>query len=65
MLTCGVTGIGLKAADLGLDGVERLDPIQDFAGDRRGAGGGQLIEAPADVGPAEGELNLTLLCKVR
>src|SRR6185312_3502135 len=43
------------AADVGLDLVERLDPLDGFHGDRRRAGGGQLVELAPHVRPAEGE----------
>lgn len=55
------TILGGSTADVGLDGVERHDPLQHLAGDRRGAGDGQFIEGSADMGPAEGELHIALL----
>ena len=53
--------LGIKTADLRLDGIERLDPLQGLRRDGRMPGGGQLVEAAADMGPAESALNLTLL----
>ena len=42
-------------------GVERGDALERLAGDRRRAGGGEFVEAPADMRPAEGELHLAAL----
>src|SRR5579883_1254400 len=47
----------ISAADLVFDGVERADPRQRLAGDRRRACGCELVEATADMRPAEGELD--------
>ena len=44
-----------------LDGVESCDALERLAGDRRGSGGGEFVEAAADMGPAEGELHLAAL----
>src|ERR1700747_3011580 len=51
----GARGRGSAAADLVLDGIERSDALQRLIGDRRRATLGDLVEAPADMGPAEGE----------
>src|SRR5690606_26587680 len=53
--------VGRAAADLPLDRVERGDTLQRFAGDRCRPGGGEFVEAPAYMGPAEGELDLSAL----
>ena len=50
--------IGAAGPGLGLDGVEFSDAFERLAGDRRGTGGGELIEAPADMSPTEGELHV-------
>lgn len=57
LLTPGLSGVSLEPPDLGLDRVERLDPLESLGSDRRSPGGGELVEAPAHVGPAEGELD--------
>src|SRR5690606_21624175 len=53
--------VGGATADLALDRVERGDALQRLAGDRRGPGDGELVEAPAHMSPAEGELDVAAL----
>src|ERR1700722_18383914 len=55
--------VGVAATDLVLDPVEVADAFERLAGDRRGAGGGELVEAPADMRPAECELYVALVGK--
>ena len=53
--------IGAASSALGLDGVEFADAFEDLAGDRRGTGDGEFIEAPADMSPTEGEIDVATL----
>src|SRR5207244_409839 len=53
--------VGVEPADVALDQVQLGDAPQRLAGDRTGgavAGGVQLVEVAAHVGPAEGEGDL-------
>ena len=52
--------VGVTAADFSLDGVEFGDALQRLAGDRRGAGSGEFVEAAAHMRPAEGEPHVAL-----
>jgi hypothetical protein len=53
--------VGAAATDFLLDGIEPRDALERFAGDRRRTGRGELVEAAANMGPAEGELDVTTL----
>ena len=53
--------LGRAAADLGLHRVELADAHERLRFYRLWAGGGQLVEAPAHVAPAEGEPHLALV----
>lgn len=57
ILADGTAFIGGQAADVRLDPVECCDALEGFAGDGRWTCGGQLVEAAADMAPAEGELH--------
>src|SRR5258708_32650838 len=57
LLTGGTTLLGRAASDLSLDPVEGGDPRQGLGRDRRRATLGELVEGPADMAPAEGELH--------
>ena len=61
VLAHGVPLVGAAATDFLFDGIKSRDALERFAGDRRGAGRGEFIEAAADMGPAEGELYVTTL----
>src|SRR5271166_5091990 len=50
--------IGAAATDLALNDIELGNVFERFAGDRRGAGRGELEEAAAHMGPAEGKLDV-------
>lgn len=54
-LALGLSFFGIAAVYLALDPVERGDPGKRLGSDRRGAGLGQFVEAPADMAPAEGQ----------
>jgi len=43
---------GVAAADLAFDAIETGDAFEGLAGDRRGAGRGEFVEASADMRPA-------------
>src|ERR1700722_1576768 len=53
--------VGAAATDFLFDCIETGDALEGFAGDRRGTHRGELVEAAANVGPAEGELDVTAL----
>ncbi len=53
LLADGATLVGGAAADLGFDDVEPGDTFECLAGDRCGTSSGELVEAPAHMGPAE------------
>ena len=55
VLADGAALLGRAAADVGLHRVELADALERLRGDRRRAGGGQLVEAPTHMAPAEGE----------
>jgi hypothetical protein len=55
--------LGGTAADRALDCIEPCNALQRLARDRRRAGRGQLVEASADVRPAECELDVAALGK--
>ena len=55
--------VGTAATDFLFDCIESDDALKRFVGDRRGTGGGELVKAAANVGPAEGELHVTTLCE--
>lgn len=55
------TLVGGAAADLGFDDVEPGDTFERLAGDRCGTGRGEFVEAPAHMGPAERQFNVTAL----
>ena len=54
------TLLGTFAGDLALDPVESSDPGQRLGGDRCRTRLGELVESPAHVAPAEGELHRVL-----
>jgi hypothetical protein len=47
--------LGQLAADLSLNAVQRADAQQGLGGDRRAVMGVDLVKAPAQVAPTEGE----------
>ena len=53
LLSDGATFVGTAATDVFLDGVERGDMLERFAGNRRRSGGGELVEVSPDMRPAE------------
>ena len=59
LLAGGMARLGLLAADLDLDGVDRGDARECLAGNRRISGLGNLIEPPPPMRPAEGKLDRT------
>ena len=58
LLADRTTFVGGTATDVLLDPVERCNARQRLGGDRRRARVGQLVEVPAHVAPAEGELHV-------
>src|SRR5690606_11387853 len=61
VLTRGTALLGRPSTDVDFDRVEFGDPSERLAGDRRGAGRGELVEAPAHMCPAEGERDVALV----
>src|SRR3984893_4620832 len=49
----GATFVGAAAADVFVDGIERGDMFERFAGNRRGSGSGELVEVTSYMRPAE------------
>ena len=57
----GAPLLGAAAADVLLDRVEPPDAFERLAGDRRRAGGGELIKPSAHMRPAESEFDVAAL----
>lgn len=60
----GLAFMGWLAADPALDGIERAYAQQDLGGDRRGGVGVDLVKAPAQMGPAEGERDRAVVAPI-
>jgi hypothetical protein len=55
ILPNGPPVLGAEATDFLLDGVETCDAFECLTGNRRRAGGSELIKGAADMRPAKGE----------
>jgi hypothetical protein len=61
LLSDSATFVGAAATDVLLDGIERSDPFERSAGDRRRSGVGEPVELGSDVRPAEGKADVAAL----
>jgi hypothetical protein len=63
LLASGASFLRTATANVPFDRIQRCDALESLVSGRRGTGGGELIETPSHMRPAEREAHLALFSK--